>query len=276
MHARAEPVRAANASSQTCLSFDSVTMFEQPLNERIRSFLRLETLFDSIRVGIERDGTWDARHAIIGMIEISDQLARVDIKGELIKEIERHASTLTALRDNPRVNQATLEHTMARLEPILSILKSPGCQPGARLRHSELANQIKQRLAIPGGTCSFDLPALHYWLHRAPRHRSEQLQAWMGDLRIVEDAIATVLKLVRDSAIPQLVTAENGFYQHQLEANSACQLVRLAVAAADEVYPEISGGKHRFAVRFVRNADVNSRARQVQQSVPFELHCCML
>ncbi len=27
---------------------------------------------------------------------------------------------------------------------------------------------IKQRTAIPGGVCEFDLPAYHWWLHQDP------------------------------------------------------------------------------------------------------------
>ncbi|MGH8596650.1 MAG: cell division protein ZapD [Gammaproteobacteria bacterium] len=265
-------------SAQTNLfpTVDTLTVYEQPLNERIRIFLRLEALFESIREAIQREQSWDARNAMVSMIELSDQLNRVDIKGELIKEIERYSTTLNGLRQNPGVNQAALESTMSRLEPILAILKSNACQPGARLRQSELISQVKQRLAIPGGTSSFDLPALHYWLHRTAAQRAEQFHEWMRDVRIIEDAAQTVLKLVRDSALPKKVTAECGFFQQNLDANTPCQLVRVVVADADDVYPEISGGKHRFAIRFIRQPEMNARPQPVQETIWFELHCCSL
>lgn len=255
---------------------DKFTVYEQPLNERMRNLLRLESSFESVREALERGGSWDARNALAGMIELSDQLTRVDIKGELIKEIERHATTLNALRLNPGVNQKALESTMGRLEPLLALLKSNGCQPGMRLRQSELVTQFKQRLAIPGATCSFDIPGLHYWLHRDPIQRDAQLQDWMRDMRIIEDAIHTVLRLTRESALPRRLTAESGFYSQQLEAHAPCQLVRVTVAEESDCYPEISGGKHRFSIRFLRHPDPTSRPRLVQEDVWFELHCCTL
>jgi cell division protein ZapD len=269
--------KVANSVQPTLFPLtNTVTVYEQPLNERIRNFLRLESLFESIREAMQRDQVCDARNAITGMIELADQLGRVDIKGELIKEIERHATTLNSLRLNPGVNQATLEQTISRIGPILALLKSNTCQPGIRLRQSDLLTQVKQRLAIPGGTCSFDIPAFHHWLHRGPTHRAEQLQNWMHDMRIVEDAVHTVLKLVRGSASPQKVMAENGFFQQALDTNNACQLIRVIVCDADAVFPEISGGKHRFAIRFIRQPEANARPQPAQGNVWFELHCCAL
>ncbi|MSR13119.1 MAG: cell division protein ZapD [Gammaproteobacteria bacterium] len=255
---------------------DTMTVYEQPLNERIRNFLRLETLFESIRDAMQREQTCDARNAIVGMIELADQLTRIDIKGELIKEIERHATTLNNLRMNPGVNQSTLEQTVTRLEPIIAILKSNSCQPGARLRQCDLLTQVKQRLAIPGGTCSFDIPAFHYWLHRSPAQRSEHLQDWIQDMRIIEDAVHTVLKLVRESASPKKVMAEGGFFQQTLDANGSCQLIRVIVPDTEGIFPEISGGKHRFSIRFIRPSGINTRPQPAQRSVWFELHCCTL
>lgn len=255
---------------------DRCTVYEQPLNERMRTLLRLETIFESIREALDRGQIHDARNALVSMIELSDQLARVDIKGELIKEIERHANLLNGLRRNPGVNQKTLETTLDRLEPILTLLKSNACQPGARLRHSELVTQFKQRLAIPGATCSFDIPGLHYWLHREPAQRDLQLQDWMQDMRIIEDAIQTVLRLTRESALPRQLAAEGGFYQQQLDASAPCQLVRVTIAEQDDFYPEISGGKHRISIRFFRHTDPNSRPQVAQDTVWFELHCCTL
>lgn len=265
-----------NAQATLFAAIEHALVYEQPLNERMRGLLRVETLFESIREGLERGEAWAARHALVAMIELSDQLTRVDIKGELIKEIERHANTLNGLRLNPGVNQKALEATISRLDPLLNLLKSNACQPGARLRHSELVTQFRQRLAIPGATCSFDIPGLHYWLNRDAAARDAQLQDWMRDMRIIEDATQTVLKLIRESALPRCVTAESGFYQQQLDPAAPCQLVRITVAAKDALYPEISGGKHRFAVRFFRHTDPNSRPQVVQETVCFDLHCCTL
>ena len=101
------------------------TIYEQPLNERIRCFLRLEYLFQSVAECMQGKTALSARQAVSNLIDITDQLSRADIKGDLIKELERHAATLGALRSNPGVNQVTLESTLSRLEPVLGALRSP-------------------------------------------------------------------------------------------------------------------------------------------------------
>jgi len=251
-------------------------MYEQPLNERIRCFLRLEYLFQSVAECMQGKTALNARQAVASLIDITDQLSRADIKGDLIKELERHAATLSALRSNPAVNQTTLDNTLSRLDPILSALRSPACQPGQRMRQMELVTQVRQRLAIPGGLCSFDLPAFHFWLSREHVVRVAQLNDWMDDLRVIEEGVEITLKLIRESAVPQKVAASGGFYQQNLDPTSSCTLVRVVLNVEEEVFAEISGGKHRFTVRFIRPADPGSRPQQTSETVHFELQCCGL
>ncbi len=35
---------------------------------------------------------------------------------------------------------------------------------------------VRQRLSIPGGCCSFDLPTLHIWLHLPQAQRDSQVE----------------------------------------------------------------------------------------------------
>ena len=162
--------------------------YEQPLNERIRNCLRLEYLFSAIATGIKEGGSWNARDTIARMLEVCDFLIRTDIKGELIKELERNFSALSALRSNPGVNPEILDRTLADISEILAALKPPDYQPGTALRNDELMAQIRQRISIPGGTCSFDVPALHYWLNVDHATRLQQFNVWMQDLRVMERA----------------------------------------------------------------------------------------
>lgn len=251
-------------------------LYELPLSERMRTLMRLESIFHSIHLGLQRGETWDARNVLVNMIELCDQLGRVDIRGELIKELERHVNLLQHLRHNLQVNQEALERTMGRLQPLLILLKSNAFQPGARLRQSELLMQFKQRLALPGATCSFDIPGLHFWLHREPLQRDRQLHDWLRDLRVIEDAVQLVLELVRVSAQPRQITVENGFYQQQIEPGSQCHMVRVKLEGNADYYPEISGGRHRFAIRFFRHTDPDARPQVVQEPLTFELHCCAM
>ncbi len=50
---------------------------------------------------------------------------------------------------------------------------------GTHLRDNEWLMAIKQRAAIPGGVCEFDLPAYHYWLNQDPATRRRDLAGWI-------------------------------------------------------------------------------------------------
>lgn len=265
-------------AEQSTLFPDIGTMstYEQPLNERARSCLRLEHLFAALNKGLEGETEWDSREALCAMIEIGDLLSRTDIKGDLIKELERVHSKLNSLRSNPAVDKQALEDAIADVSPLVGTLKQSNCQPGALLRNDELVTQFKQRVTIPGGTCSFDLPAFHYWLQQDVSARTERLQRWSADLQIIASSVTHILDLIRGSTPSTVATGIKGFYQSRIDTNYECQLIRISLADNLGVFPEISGGKHRFTVRFMSQTDTGTRPEQVDGDIEFNLQCCGL
>ncbi len=251
-------------------------LFEQPLNERIRALLRLEHLLQSIETRINGSSEWDARAALAGLIDVADVLWRSDIKGELIKEMDRHAGILQRLRASPGVDAERLHDTLATLEGLLRKVKNPSYQPGQILRRDELASAVKQRLAIPGGTCSFDVPAYHYWLNRAGSTRIAQLNRWFEEFSLLQDGIDIVLKLIRNSVDPTPVVALGGLFQQSLDPNASYQLIRVQVPMHLGLFPEISAGKFRFTLRFMEQPNTTTRPSQTTRDVYFELQSCCL
>ena len=61
---------------------------------------------------------------------------------------------------------------------------------GQHLRDNEWLMMIKQRSAIPGGVCEFDLPAYHYWLNRSADERRRDLAAWIEPFAPIAAALA--------------------------------------------------------------------------------------
>jgi cell division protein ZapD len=250
--------------------------YEQPLNERIRTFLRLEHLFKIANHHINNPSEWDNRAVVTNLLNIVDLLTRSDIKSDLIKELERHLSTLNALSSNPNVDQDRLSDILENIITILETLKKPSCQPGQNIKQDEFITSIKQRNIIPGGSCNFDLPNYHYWLHKPFEERINDINLWYSDLKIINDGLKLALNMIRNSANPVVELAQSGFFQKPIESNISCQLIRIILPLDSKFYPEISGGKHRFTVRFMEQPSTRSRPVQTQVSVEFELHCCIL
>lgn len=265
-----------NRQSSLFPAMEEVTIYEQPLNERVRALLRLEHLFDLICHNINGASEWESRTAMAGLIEVNDLLSRFDLKAEIIKELERHAAVLLALQQNPGVDPMRLKDALDNINDLLTTLRSSSCQPAQVLRKDELVYAIKQRLPIPGGTCNFDLPAYHHWLTRPAQARVEHLHYWFNDMRVIKEGVELALSMVRDSAHPTVVVAAGGFYQQPVDPNVVCQLVRVVLPADLPVFPEISGGKHRFTIRFLEQHNTAGRPAQTDQDVQFELQCCNL
>jgi len=250
--------------------------YEQPLNERIRAFLRLEHLFKFASYHISGTSEWDNRSAIIDFLNIVDQISRSDIKMDLIKELEKHSSTLESLKNNKNVDMSRLNEILENISTVSSILRNSSCQPGQTIRQDEFISSIKQRSIMPSGSCNFDLPNYHYWLNKSAEERKKDLQKWYEDLEILYEGVKLTLTMVRNSSNPVHEIATSGFFQKPIDSGLSCQLIRILLPSNSEYYPEISGGKHRFTVRFMQQLTSDSRPVQTSDNVEFELHCCIL
>jgi len=250
--------------------------YEQPLNERIRTFLRLEHLFRQAASWLVGDSIWPSLAVLDSLFDIQNVFGRADLRSELIKELERHAANLGKLVDDPNVDSSALQAVLDDLDVLIDRLHAIHGQPGQKLRDNEFLNSIRQRSSIAGGDCAFDLPAYHQWLQHPPEQRQANLQEWVSEFDSIRDAVFMILSLIRDSATATAHIAEGGFYQQSLDTNMAYQLIRVLVPEDQACFAEISAGKHRFTLRFMQLGDLGSRATQCEDDIHFHLACCVL
>lgn len=248
--------------------------YEQPLNEKVRTFLRLELLFLQVQHNLEGGSEWGSRATLTSLIEILNVCSRTDLKTELLRELERHSVMLARLEQVPEVDQYRLRDLLTEVDTLIDRLHATSGQFGQSLRNNEFICSIRQRSSIPGGLCDFDLPVYHYWLQRPARERLADLRKWLSPLDPMWLSIELILRLTRESAVPTAEVAAAGFFQRSLDQDIPCQLICVTVPANLPYYPEISGGKHRFTVRFLAPA-TDGRTLQSVDDVKFELTCCM-
>lgn len=242
----------------------------------MRSFLRLEYLFHIVDHHSQLDSQWDSRVAISYLLNLLDLLSRSDIRSELIKELEKCTTTLDPLKNNPNVDYQRLNGILNNMNTHLSILRNSEFQFGKSLRDDELISSIRQRVSILGGTCNFDLPAFHHWLNQPSKFRHHDLQNWQQHFSVIQESLTIVLHMLRDNTTAVIENAESGFHQQSLESKSSCQLIRVLLPDDCDYFPKISGGRHRFTVRFMQQSSTSLKPIQTKNTVEFELHCCML
>ncbi len=250
-------------------------VFEQPLNERVRTLIRLHHLFREADHHAAGASAWDTRAALAGLTEALELLTRSDVKTEFLKELERVQAVLSPLAARPGVDDSRLTGILTALERCSEAMHAARGQLGQGLRDNEFLAPLRQRSAIPGGATHMDLPAYHYWLQGPPEAREADLRAWLGELDLIREPVDLLLDLLRQSADWSAQCAPRGVYQKSLDPEAGYQLVRVRVARADGCFAEISGGKHRFTVRFMEFSD-RERPRQRPEDVEFELSCCAL
>ncbi len=251
-------------------------VFEQPLNERMRTFLRLEALVARLRLFAARPSSPDSRAAVAALLELQELTSRVDLKRELMKELDRQCGNLTRLARTPDVDASKLQGVLDHQKSLVNRIHGLTGQVGHHLKNNEFLGGIKQRASIAGGLCDFDAPSYHHWLSLPHAERRADLEGWLEPFDLVIEAVELTLDLVRKSVSPLRVQAENGFLHQALDAGVPYQMIRVELPADSPFFPEISGGKHRFSVRFFTLSRDEWRSLQAEEDIHFHLSCCAI
>jgi cell division protein ZapD len=251
-----------------------VLLYEFPFNENVRTLLRLEHLFDRLAQLAGREPALDHHFALVTLFEIIEVTQRSDLKGELMKELERHKAQLNAWRGNPNVSAAVLDGLFAQLDAAFQGLNRMQGKPGALMASSDMLNTLRSRIAIPGGTCEFDIPAYHAWAESPVAQRRNDLIQWMNPVLPLAQAVQLLLQLLRESGQATKVATSGGQYQQSLNANRNYGLLRLRIDAALGLVPEIMGHRLMVSIRLLRQ-DAEGRLRLAQDAdTTLELSFC--
>ncbi|UCE30331.1 MAG: cell division protein ZapD [Burkholderiales bacterium] len=248
--------------------------YENPLNERIRTLLRLEDLFEKLDFFAERSAPLEHHVALTTMFEILEVTGRSDIKSDLLQELERQRQTLLGFRDNPAVSADALARVLGDIDASSQALNATSGKTGQHLRDNEWLMSIRSRTIIPGGACEFDLPSYHAWQHKSAEIRKRDIGAWVTPFLPLRDALRIVLGLLRESGQPQALIAGQGSYQ-QVLGNKAVQMLQIRLDETLGAIPETSANKYMIWIRFT-SQESDLRPRPYEGDVPFELNLCNL
>jgi len=90
-------------------------VFEQPLNERMRTFLRLDFLYNQALHHNERASPWGSRAAMASLIDILAITMRGDVRSDVLKELESHLAILNEFQSRPGVDGQRLKTLVSNL-----------------------------------------------------------------------------------------------------------------------------------------------------------------
>lgn len=245
----------------------TTVLFEYPLNEKMRTWLRIEFLLKQLSECQPLVNHLSTLTFFRNLAELLDVFERGELRTDILKELERQQQKLRQWSEIPGVDISRVEALSSNLKKRAEILMAAPIM-GQLLRENRLIGLVRQRLSIPGGCCNFDLPTLHIWLHIEQNIRDQQVAEWMASLAPIQDALALVLELIRQAGTFRNHTSLNGFFQDNAED---ADLLRLQIQLSASLYPQVSGHKSRYAIRFM---PLDSERGEVPARLDFELACC--
>ena len=76
----------------------SHAVYEFPLNEKVRSYLRIEQLFKQLKQGTQATEDFQFISFFEALFTLLDLLERLDIRNDVLKDIEVHEKNLVFIR----------------------------------------------------------------------------------------------------------------------------------------------------------------------------------
>ena len=252
------------------LSDNQVSVYEEPVVERVRKFIKIETLFNKIIYFKDKEDRNESFVAIQLLCELYELLNRSDIKSELIREIETQNTYFKKIQKIPEADNNKLNSVLEKQSVLLDLLHN------IKSNHLDFLSQdVLFKTILKNYRSSIQPASVDFWLSRDTTWKSNNLNLWLEPLLFVKKSIDFILELIRKSGNFQDRLAERGFYIEKLDPQKNILLVRIILTADLYYYPQISVGKQRLNIMFMTK-DENNTLIQYQEDVQFILTTCSL
>ena len=87
-------------------------LYEYPFNERIRTLLRLEDLFERFTFFLTQEDAREHHVALTTLFEIAEVAGRADLKSDVMRDLEKQKQILGSYRGNPAIAESVLDHVV--------------------------------------------------------------------------------------------------------------------------------------------------------------------
>lgn len=204
--------------------------------------------------------------ALFAMIDLLD---RSDLRTDLAKELEHNEHNLVKWSQHPQICNEVLQDTLRKVVNLQNTLGKKG-RVCTHLKDDPFLESIRKRFTMPGPSCDFDMPQLHYWRQLPEQLKQSHIKGWLDNLETTRETINLIQTFVRERSGFVSTKAKSGFYQDTAEN---LDMLRIKYTPAYGAYPTVSGNKYRYAIRFMRLCDEQGRTN-VDEDVIFSLARC--
>jgi len=248
-----------------------MVVYEQPLNEKIRLFMRLTFLMERFNHHLKEPTPENCQAAIMVLLELYTLSSRLDVKNAALHVLDFQTQAVRNVEGMENIDSVRATRMLEKLEEKSKRLYSFRGQLGQHLKIHNFLNILKQRASIAGGINPMDIPLFNFWLNLPEEKKVEDLRNWVKPYGIAFEAIQLLMELIYSGPDTEDVVATGGFYQATLNPSRDYQILQIGLSDKFTYYPEISAGKQRFSIRFVDSSVLEEKGKQIVKDVEFKL-----
>ena len=252
------------------LSDNQVSIYEEPVQEKIRKFIKIEFLFNKLFYFKHKENKHDNYIALLALCELYEILSRSDIKSELIREIENQNHYFKKIKEIPEANSEKLSSVLEKQKVLLQLIH------GIESNYLEyLENDILFKTIAKNSINPLQPTSVEFWLSRDIVLRENQINLWTEPLLFIKKSVDFILEVIRKSGRFEDKLAEKGFFIEKLDQKKNILLIRITLTSDLYYYPQISVGKQRLNIMFMSKDDKNNLISH-KEDVAFILTTCVL
>ncbi len=249
----------------------SVALYEFPLCEKVRNYLRLEQLLAQLDQAKVAQTEYQYLYFLGILFNVMDLVDRLDLRTDFLRDIDTHQRKLAHWSQHPDIDTQALELALQKMNSLGSDIKK-NKKLGSSLREERFLISIRQRFTTPGGATAFDLPSLFCWLKQGNEAKQIDVEKWCAHLYLIEASLTVLLSFLREKSRFAPISSNNGFYQGTVE--DKVELVRIECDNTVRIYPVVSGSRNRFGVKFMQLNPEEGNSGAITGKVEFMLACC--
>ena len=250
------------------LSDSHAAIYEEPVDERIRKFLKLENYFLKIKYHKELDTSYDSFAAIYNLIMIYKTLSRVEVKSELIREIDFQKQKYNEYIKIDSSDKIKLSSIMEKQNVILNDLYNLKANYLTKLNNDEFFQFCTKHYESLN-------TEMDYWLTRDHAIRLNQINLWLEIIKPIESSVYFCLDILRKSSETNEICADNGFHLIKLNPEKKIRLLRITMQSDNYYFPHISLGPQRATISFTLLNENNKYVR-IKVNIIFVLDLCYI
>ena len=252
------------------LSDNQISIYEEPVQEKIRKFIKIEFLFNKLFYFKHKENKHDNYIALLALCELYEILSRSDIKSELIREIENQNHYFKKIKEIPEANSEKLSSVLEKQKVLLQLIH------GIESNYLEyLENDILFKTIAKNSINPLQPTSVEFWLSRDIVLRENQINLWTEPLLFIKKSVDFILEVIRKSGRFEDKLAEKGFFIEKLDPKKNILLIRITLTSDLYYYPQISVGKQRLNIMFMSKDDKNNLISH-KEDVTFILTTCVL